>query len=216
MIRLPSHAPGQARPRSIRSPLRWAVAIVLAAHLAAEGARAQQPPPPPPGKTRFSGTTSLYQEFRDKTPLSLDEAFYEPLPNVQVNAFGPRAYVSATSAIDPTIKPLAARYFVDVPVGPPVRLLFYYLPQETKEEYIPTLKSLTAELKKPQHIHVVMLTREQYVRFFSEDALIDEMRHVHKAVRQMIEKGEFNADDKERLRSLERYIREQLLNGKVA
>ena len=115
------------------------------------------------GAVVIDGTTSYYRDRDDQgTPLPEAERSYQPLPGVRIVAM--RRSVIGTDISRPN--GTDAAYGLKIAEGAPFHVLF----QEDK--LVPDLKTLTADPKKPQHIHVTLLTRRQFEEIFDHRSIL--------------------------------------------
>lgn len=132
---------------------------------------------------RILGTTSCYVNYKDTQKLRDEEAYYEPLPGVEVKYAAPERIMDVSkSAKDNVGRPVAA-YDFSVAKGPPVHILYHH--PTSDKSYVPILKCLSAESGRRQHIHVTLLTRDQYIDRYGDELLKPEMDLLYRKLKRL-------------------------------
>lgn len=152
------------------------VCLAMVIALATSNARAQD-------DVVILGTTSCYVNYRDTQKLRDDEAYYEPLPEVEVKFATPDRIMDVSKpAKEKGGRPVAA-YGFSVPKGPPVHILFHH--PTSDKAYVPILKCLSGESGRRQQMHVTLLTRDQYIDRYGIELLKPEMELLYRKLKQL-------------------------------
>lgn len=129
------------------------------------------------------GTTSCYINYRDTQKLSPEEAYYEPLADVQVKLAAPEQHKDVSKpGTDKEGRPVTAFGF-SVPKGPPIHILYHH--PTTDKAFVPILKCLSGESGRKQHMHVTLLTRDQYIEHYGDDLLKPEMELLYRKLKKL-------------------------------
>jgi hypothetical protein len=154
-------------------------------------------------RVTIKGTTSCYIDYKDTEKLRSDDAYYEPLPEVEVSVEPKPTNVSHPGSIksqpskDDQGRDVAGFGFT-FPNGPPIHVLYSH--RTSDKNYVPILKSLSGEAGRVQEIHTTLLTRDQYIARYGYDLLKLEMQHLYQKLKKL-------GSDENTLKSMREYIR---------
>jgi hypothetical protein len=150
------------------------LAMVLA--LGASDASAQD-------DVRILGTTSCYVNYRDTQKLRTEEAYYELLPGVEVKIAAPEQVMDVSKPAKDREGRTVAAYDFSVAKGPPVHVLYRH--PTSDKAYVPILKCLSGESGRKQHIHVTLLTKDQYIDRYGDELLKPEMELLYRKLKKL-------------------------------
>jgi len=135
------------------------------------------------GDVHFRGTTSCYIDYKDTHKLRPDEAYYEPLTDVEVNVVAPEQVKDVSKPGKDKEGRDVASYKFSVSPGPPVCVLYHH--PTSDKGFVPVLKSLSGESNRRQQVHVTLLTKRQYIDRFGEEILKADMEQLYRKLKQL-------------------------------